>query len=413
MNTTRWLARRSLPALLGVALLAALLAAGRAPSRVVAVADVHGAYPELVALLQRVRLIDRHLQWTGGTASLVQVGDVIDRGTRSRECLDLVMALERQAARRGGRVIPLLGNHEVMNVMGDVRYVTPAIYATFATGGSERRREQARVDYVSFLAGHRGHSHSALPPTGDSIRAGWVDSHPAGFFEYRDAFAPTGNYGRWIRSHHAVLQVGDVVFVHGGLSPALVATSVSDLDARVMGEVAAYDSIWGTLVNRRLVWRYMTLAEAVRFLGEEATWEQASGEPVDPDAAQAMQRLLNYRTWLAVSANGPLWYRGLAQAPEDSLIDGVNAMLERLKAQHIVVGHTVVSKTEVITRFDNRVFLLDTGMLTEEYGGRASALEILGGTFTAYHADGEPKVLLRAAAPSPAERPVAHAHRKL
>jgi hypothetical protein len=96
---------------------------------------------------------------------------------------------------------------------------------------------------------------------------------------------------------------------------------------------------------------------------------------------------------MAAASEGPLWYRGLAQEPEDKLIGGVKAMLERLQAQYIVVGHTVESKADITPRFENRVFLLDTGMLAEVYKGRASALEIQDGHFTARYADGEPRVL--------------------
>jgi hypothetical protein len=68
-------------------------------------------------------------------------------------------------------------------------------------------------------------------------------------------------------------------------------------------------------------------------------------------------------------------------------------MLARLGATFIVSGHTVVATTGVTQRFANRVFLLDTGMLKEEYKGRASALEVQDGRFTAYYADGDPKSL--------------------
>jgi len=106
-----------------------------------------------------------------------------------------------------------------------------------------------------------------------------------------------------------------------------------------------------------------------------------------------MQNLIGYGNWLAYSSDGPLWYRGLAEEPEEKLMDGVVAMLSRLKAQYIVEGHTVLSKSDIIPRFDSRVFLIDTGMNKEEYQGRPSALEILSGKFTAFFTDGVVKVL--------------------
>ena len=393
MKTRHQLARQILPACLLAALLLTLHAAPPAPARVVVVPDVHGAYTELVALLQRTRLIDGNLKWTGGSTTLVQLGDVIDRGARSRECLDLLMSLERQAPKAGGKVIPLLGNHEVMNVMGDLRYVTPEIYRTFVTGTSEKRREQAFRDYLGFLAAHDGRSHPAVPPPDETTRQAWMDQHPPGFVEYRDGFGPAGKYGRWIRAHHAVVQIDDGLFLHGGLNPTLEFGSVRELDDRVRAELAAFDSIWSTLVDSKVVWRYMTLAEGVRFAEEELKWLQAGGETSTPAGDRAALKLLGYQRWMAASPEGPLWYRGLAEAPEEGLIDAVKAMLERLQARYIVLGHTVVSKTDVTVRFGDRVFLLDTGMLEEAFGGRATLLEIRDGQFTAYHADGSSKSL--------------------
>jgi hypothetical protein len=246
---------------------------------------------------------------------------------------------------------------------------------------------------VKFLSAHNGHAHSAEPPTDEASRLKWMETHPPGFVEYRDALGPKGKYGRWIRTHHAVVQVGDGIFVHGGLNPALEFGSVRELDERVMAELAAFDSIWSTLVNRGLVWRYMLLAEAVRFLGEELKWLEAEGAAEAADAGKPMQQLLGYRNWMAASSAGPLWFRGLAEEPEEKLIDAVKAMLQRLQAQYIVVGHTVASKADVTPRFESRVFLLDTGMLAEAYKGRATALEIRSGRFAVFSADRDPVVL--------------------
>jgi hypothetical protein len=392
MERRNRLAGTILPACLVVTLLLTSATAS-GPTRVIAVADVHGAYAEFVALLQRVGLIDGNLLWSGGSATLVQTGDVLDRGRRSRECLDLLMALEPQAAKKGGNVIPLLGNHEFMNVIGDLRYVTPEIFLTFATPDSEKNREEAYKDYLEFLSAHGSHSHTVIPPTDDAGRRTWMDEHPPGFVEYRDAFGPKGKYGQWIRTHHAVVQIGDGVFAHGGLNPTLEFGSVRELDDRVMAELPAFDSMWRALVDAKVIWRHMMFAEAVRFAGEELKWLQAAGNADVPGADLPMTRLLGYKNWMAVSAQGPLWYRGLAQEPEEKLIGGVKAMLERLQAQYIVVGHTVESKADITPRFENRVFLLDTGMLKEEYGGRATALEIQNGRFTAHYAEGEPKAL--------------------
>ncbi len=107
--------------------------------RIVAIGDIHGAYDEFTRLLQQVGLIDDRHRWSGGSAILVQTGDMTDRGAQVREVWDLLMTLERQADAAGGQVVALLGNHETMNLMRNVRDVGPGAYASFADGQSEDR----------------------------------------------------------------------------------------------------------------------------------------------------------------------------------------------------------------------------------------------------------------------------------
>jgi hypothetical protein len=385
--------------LVGVLLSAfTLVATASAPARVVVVGDVHGALTEFVTVLQRTGLIDAKRRWTGGTATLVQIGDILDRGRRVRQTVDFAMDLEKQAAKAGGAFIPLLGNHEAMNVMGDVRYVTPEIYRTFATGRSEEVRAQAFQDYVEFLSAHVGHVHSLPVPGDEARRKKWMDEHPPGYFEYRDALGPDGKYGRWIRRHHAVVQIGDGLFVHGGLNPALPFESVAALDAQVRAELEGFDELWQALSRAKVVWRYMTLREAIAHLEEEQTWMQAQAKPPDPAIAGHMQKLLGYRQWMASSSDGPLWYRGLTKQSEQELSAGFDALLARFGARYMVVGHTVMAKATVTPWLAGRVFAIDTGMLPEEYKGRASALEIRDGRFTVFYGDGTSQTL---AAPAP------------
>jgi hypothetical protein len=84
----------------------------------------------------------------------------------------------------------------------------------------------------------------------------------------------------------------------------------------------------------------------------------------------------------------------LALEPEEKLKAPVEAMLARLKVRYMVAAHTVQPKFDILPRFDNRVFLIDTGMLKEVYGGRGSALEFRDGGVTAYYTGGEPQVLV-------------------
>jgi hypothetical protein len=399
------------PLLASILLVSALLGAftlagtAAAPSRVVAVGDVHGALTEFVTVLQRTGLVDGKRRWSGGTATLVQIGDIVDRGARVRETLDFVMDLEKQAAKAGGAFITLLGNHEAMNVMGDLRYVTPEIYRTFATDRSEEIRAKAFQDYIEFLSAHVGHVHSLLVPSDEATRKKWMDAHPLGFFEYRDAVGPTGKYGRWIRRRPAIVQIGDGLFLHGGLNPALPFESVAALDAQVRAELEGFDELWQALSRAKVVWRYMTLREAIAHLEEERKVMQAQAKPADPVIAGHIQKLLGYRQWMVSSSDGPLWYRGLTKEAEPTMKAGLEALLARFGARYMVVGHTVMAKATVTAWLTNRVFAIDTGMLPEEYKGRASALEIKDGRFTVYYGDGTTQPLA-APAPLPVKAPI-------
>ena len=83
-------------------------------SRIVAIGDVHGDLKTLTSILRKAELIDENMQWTGGTTVLVQLGDILDRGTNDRGVMDLYMALEKQAPKSGGRVEVLLGNKTIL-----------------------------------------------------------------------------------------------------------------------------------------------------------------------------------------------------------------------------------------------------------------------------------------------------------
>ena len=92
--------------------------------RIVAMGDVHGRFAELLLVLQAAELVDGERAWSGGKAHLVLCGDLIDRGQQDRAVLDLVRRLQTEAETAGGRVHALLGNHEAMNMIRDLRYVS-------------------------------------------------------------------------------------------------------------------------------------------------------------------------------------------------------------------------------------------------------------------------------------------------
>jgi hypothetical protein len=256
-----------------------------AQQRIVAVGDIHGACDAFVGLLQQTKIIDDHRQWIGGSTILVQTGDVPDRGAQTRECFDLLMELERQAPDQGGKVVALLGNHEVMTILGDLRYVSPADYQSFATPQSAELREREYRDYRKFVTRKDHGRHPSIPNDNEEARSEWMAEHPLGFFERRDAFGPKGVYGRWIRRHEAVAKIGDGLFMHGGLNPELPSVDIGELNRRIHNEIADFDYLWDSLSGKGIIWKYMTMVEALRWLEEEWAAIQLRGQVEDQQPA--------------------------------------------------------------------------------------------------------------------------------
>src|SRR4029077_10898741 len=184
------------------------------PESVVAIGDVHNAFDDFVAILRRTGLINEQNHWAGGKTTFVQVGDLLDRGPKPREVMDLMMALEKEAPKTGGRVVSLLGNHEMMNIMGDLRYVIPMNYTSFADSKSEERQKSAYQEYIKWRDSHAALL-AELPQPMELTEAEWMAQHPLGFVEQREAFGPNGEYGAWLRGHDAVAEIEGVIFLHG------------------------------------------------------------------------------------------------------------------------------------------------------------------------------------------------------
>jgi hypothetical protein len=376
-------------------------APAEAPETVVAVADVHGDFDDFVAILQRTGLIGEQNHWTGGKTTFVQVGDLLDRGPKPREVMDLMMALEKEAAKAGGRVVSLLGNHEIMNIMGDLRYVTPANYASFADSNSEKRQKAAYNEYVKWSGSHAALM-AELPQPMELTEAEWMARHPAGFIEQREAFGPQGEYGEWLRGHAALAEIGGIIFLHGGIDPDLANTKLDAMNKRIQDEIKLFDAAKQYLQNEKLILPFFNLQEITNVLQAEVIAERKAHVPANDERQAKILEFLRYQDWLSVRVDGPLWFRGYDQWNEEEGTQKARKLLDTYQATHIVVGHTVQKGGRMRPRFGNKVFLIDTGMLSSYYpGGRASALEICGNTkLIAVYMD-QQVVLLDSAGSSP------------
>jgi len=384
--------------------------AANAPAEsLIAIGDVHGDFDDFIVILQHAGLIDKQNHWAGGKSTFVQTGDLIDRGPKPREVLDLMMSLEREASKSGGRVVSLNGNHEMMNLMGDLRYVTPENYASFAQSNSEERRRSAYQEYATWRKGH-AQLLAELPQPMEMTEAEWMARHPAGFIEHREAFGPNGSYGKWLREHSAVAEIGGVIFLHGGIHPSLAHLKIETINSHIRDEIKAFDTSKQYLQNEKVILAFFNLQEMTAVVQAELTAELKARVRSDQERQARLTEFLRYGDWLSVRTDGPLWFRGYDQWSEEEGVAQVSKLLEAYKATHIAVGHTVQKGGRIRPRFGNRVFLIDTGMLSSYYpGGRASALEICDDAkFTAEYTD-QQVVILQANASSPGNREPASA----
>jgi len=252
------------------------------------VSDLHGQYDSLIRLLSSNKIVDRNLNWKWGRGHLVVVGDVMDRGPRVTEIFWLLRKLEAQALKAGGKVHLTLGNHEVMIMQGDSRYVNPK--------------------YEEIGERHFKMEQSTL-------------------------YGPNTEIGRWLRTRHTMLKINDILFVHGGIHPYLMAKhyTISSINA--------------------IIRKYMDM----------------------PREQIKMDEQLNFLFY----SRGPLWYRGfLMESSKYTRLEmpHFEVLLSYFKVRRIVVGHTTFK--HVLALLGETVLTVDSGF---KYGNGGEALLIKDG----------------------------------
>lgn len=151
------------------------------PEKMVVVSDIEGNYEQLRKLLILTGVINRQLKWVFGDNHLVILGDAFDRGEQVIECIWFIYALEEKANRKGGHVHYILGNHEIMNLNGDWRYVHPK-YAI--------PKNNANNAVVAIYQGNH-------------------------------------ELWEWLCTKNIVEKVGHNLFVHGGIAPEILQYNLS------------------------------------------------------------------------------------------------------------------------------------------------------------------------------------------
>jgi hypothetical protein len=181
-------------------LVAATSCVGEDDQRIVAFGDVHGDLEAARGALRLAGAIDEQDRWIGGELIVVQTGDQLDRGDQEQAILDLFERLRIESKAAGGAFHALLGNHELMNARGDLRYVTDGGFADF-------------MDAVEY-------------DPGDSLLADFEPHQRARMA----ALMPGGPYADLLAQRQVILRVGDNVFVHGGVLPDHVAYGIDEIN---------------------------------------------------------------------------------------------------------------------------------------------------------------------------------------
>ncbi len=230
---------------------------------------------------------------------------------------------------------------------------------------------------------------------------------------YRDALSPRGRYGKWLRDKRVSARVDGTLFMHAGPDPLGTALDIDAIDAQIRQEIARMDRFVERAVAMKLALPFFTLQELlevgageIRGVNAAMAASKESGEApdlrgFDIDFVKQAAEMVSIGEWHVLNPNGPMWYRGYAAAPEATLREPVVNLFAKNDLSRIVVGHTPSTERRILTRLGGTVVLIDSGMLTSAYKGRASALEIAGNQLTAIYGDG--RVPLETSKPSPVE----------
>ena len=326
--------------------------AARAPARLVAVPDLHGDLAHARRSFQLAGISEDGERWTAGANTrFVQTGDVVDRGERSMEIVRIIGNMQREAATRvNSSFTALLGNHELLTLQGDYRYVA--------------REELLRLGKASLESKNLGGREMG---TGYGLRAYWA----AGQMAWRSAFSPDAEFGAQIRSNRPLLTVqGEgscaTLFSHAGVRRAHLARHGDTIEAL---NAFAGDAI-------------AAIADRER---DEKKGADVGGAP--PPALGSLD---------VFDVESPVWTRfwsadwGETAGMESAACAELDSILALVGAKRMVVGHTV-QPGGMTTRCAGRLHLIDVGV-SDAYIGRGAAWSCEEGT-TRAHYDGKTVIL--------------------
>lgn len=237
------------------------------PEKLLAISDIEGNFEKYYQLLISNNVIDTNYNWIFGNGHLVIVGDLVDRGDYVTQCLWLTYHLEQEAVKHGGKVHYLLGNHEQIDLLGYDVYCSPKYLGNY-------KKIHKNINQL---------------------------------------FDSNTELGSWLRDKNSILKTGNLIFVHGGISPTLLKydLSLQKINSEIQRDIATQD---------------FKTDESSALLTEE----------------------------------GILWYRGLIEPNEGYekiSEEGLDKILNSFDCKTIIVGHTPVDS--ISQDFNGKVIRLD------------------------------------------------------
>jgi len=341
--------------------------------RVVAIGDLHGNDRKFSQLMIGSGLVDPNMTWAGGEDHLVVTGDFLDRGVGDRPMMDHLRRLQAESLAAGGRVHVLLGNHEVMNLFRDNRYVNEETYDSFKPDETKQDRHRA---WKAFSAADRTTARGAALQS-------FNRSFPPGYFGRQKSFEPEGEYGAWLLEQPVIVKINGVVYLHGGLSEEFAALGIEGINDTVATQLTRHLEGRRILEVEGIVTPVMDLTD-IGSVGL-ALLERTRGP--SNEARAAAKSMLEAADNPILRTRGPLWYRG--NSFEDERIEGltVERSLELVAARAMVIAHSPTRGDQITSRFHGRLFRIDHGIGKSD---RPQALVVEGeGVFVLNPATGE------------------------
>lgn len=271
------------------------------PNKLLVLSDIEGNFDAFRKLLQANKIIDSNFNWTFNNGHLVLLGDFFDRGKQVTECLWLIYTLEEKAKLKGGYVHFILGNHEIFNLTNEQEYLN--------------KKYKMNVVLINE--------------------------------DYKYLYDENSELGRWLRTKNVMEKIGDILFLHGGVSPEvnLLSLTVPEINSLVKP-----------------------------YYSKKANLSVPAND-------QAFKILVDSKT-------SPFWYRGYYKGAKDKQYT-IDSTLKKFDVLHIVTGHTIVADT-ISLHYGGKIINIDT----PHAKGKSESLLIEGNNYYRVNAAGEKKPIL-------------------